>query len=167
LLYADINRASPKPRSSGSLCVSTIGQTIMADLTPQRKPNRPMPATDPTEMGARVQPATVRGPLSRQVTPESTPEDITTRRPWGGWNAEDRPDTSQQKAGARRPTAAAPRRKARPAAWAPWGACEQAIAGHSVVHRRRPLHLCAPHAEAEGSSRQVHVILARGGLGHG
>jgi hypothetical protein len=139
----------------------------MQDMTHPCKPNLSTSSTNPAETGERVQPASASGPSYLQVPRESIPEDIKTLRPSEGWNVEYRPDTGQKKLGAQMPNNAASERNAQPVAWPPWGACEQAIASHSVVHRWRQLSLRSHHAEAESSSCHVRVILARGGLSHG
>ena len=139
----------------------------MSDITYWCKPNLSTSSPHPTDTDEQVQPASASGPLYLQVHPESIPEDIKTQQPWVGWNAEYRPYTGQTKAGAQVPTNAVSGRTAQPVAWSPWGACDQATASHSFVHRRRQLNLRAYYAEAEGSSCQVHVIPARGGLSHG
>jgi primase-polymerase (primpol)-like protein len=132
LPYADVHRGSPEHEAMwASVCPQVKSPIIMSDMTYRRKPNLSTSAPDPTETGGRVQPASVSGPRSRQVTPESTPEAITTRRPWVGWNAEYRPEQSPQKP--RREVAQKPetRRHAGPTARRTWRACDPAWA-HDV-----------------------------------
>jgi hypothetical protein len=139
----------------------------MKDVTQQCKPNLSTSSPHPTETGERVQPASASGPLYLQANPESIPEKIITLQPWVSWNAEYRPDAGRTKSGAQGPTDAASGRTAQPMAWSPWEACDQAIAAHSIVHRWRQRSLRVYHPEADSSSCQGHVVLARGGLSHG
>jgi hypothetical protein len=139
----------------------------MQDITHTCKPNLSTSSTHRTETGERVQPPSASSLLSLQANPESTPEDHKMLWLKVAWNAEYRPDAGRTKVGAQGPTDAASGRTARPGARPPWGACDQAIASHSIVHRRRQLSQRAYHAEADGSGCQGHVVLARGGLSHG